>query len=271
MIVASALVDALGPGRPRRRPAWPRSSASLRRAAYAAAREPRRRDGSPSRSRRRRRRRSRPPLDWPGWSRSGKTEELALEALVAYAAALRPVAEAGRRGVPEPRRALDIDVVERRRAAAGPSSASRAASREQDRRPRRRGRSDRLAALVEAAWTTFDRIVGGRARELRKGPRGGGRDTSKMVDHVVGVRRRPMPARWASRSPERRRSTAAVEAARRDARGPPRSLRTARRSPTASGPPATPPTGSPGTPSTTPGRSRTGPSPASEGGTGPPT
>jgi hypothetical protein len=31
-------------------------------------------------------------IDWPGWSRSGKTEELALEALAAYARRYAPFA-----------------------------------------------------------------------------------------------------------------------------------------------------------------------------------
>jgi hypothetical protein len=47
--------------------------------------------------------------------------------------------------------------------------------------------ADRLAALVEASWTVFDRVVGGAPAELRKGPRGGGRDRDKIVDHVLGA------------------------------------------------------------------------------------
>ena len=44
----------------------------------------------------------------------------------------------------------------------------------------------RLAALVEAAWKTFEAVARTAPEELRKGPRGGGRDTSKIVDHVIG-------------------------------------------------------------------------------------
>jgi hypothetical protein len=43
----------------------------------------------------------------------------------------------------------------------------------------------RLAALVEAAWVVFDRVAAAAPEELRKGPRGGGRDTAKMVGHVI--------------------------------------------------------------------------------------
>ena len=45
--------------------------------------------------------------------------------------------------------------------------------------------ADRLARLVEAAWTVLDRVAAAAPAELRKGPRGGGRDRDKMVGHVV--------------------------------------------------------------------------------------
>lgn len=45
----------------------------------------------------------------------------------------------------------------------------------------------RLVALVEAAWRTFDHVVTGAPGELRKGPRGGGRNRDKIVDHVYGA------------------------------------------------------------------------------------
>jgi hypothetical protein len=44
----------------------------------------------------------------------------------------------------------------------------------------------RLAAIVEASWLAFDRIAAAAPEELRKGPRGGGRDSTKLVEHVHG-------------------------------------------------------------------------------------
>ncbi len=49
------------------------------------------------------------------------------------------------------------------------------------------GEAERLAALVEAAWAVFDEVVAGAPAELRKGPRGGGRDRDKIVGHVLGA------------------------------------------------------------------------------------
>lgn len=45
----------------------------------------------------------------------------------------------------------------------------------------------RLAALVEAAWQTFADVAAHAPAELRKGPRGGGRDRDKIVEHVLGA------------------------------------------------------------------------------------
>ena len=56
---------------------------------------------------------------------------------------------------------------------------------EDDRRPLGRAEAERQAALVAAAWTTFDLVVAGAPAELRKGPRGGGRDRDTIVAHCV--------------------------------------------------------------------------------------
>ena len=45
--------------------------------------------------------------------------------------------------------------------------------------------AERLASLVEAAWVIFDRVAERSPAELRKGPRGGGRDRDKMIGHVI--------------------------------------------------------------------------------------
>jgi len=45
--------------------------------------------------------------------------------------------------------------------------------------------AERRARIVEAAWTVFARVVASAPAELRKGPRGGGRDRDKMVGHVI--------------------------------------------------------------------------------------
>ena len=123
-------------------------------------------------------------VDWPGWSRSGKTEDAAVESLIAYAGRYAPIAEAaGETFDPDK---VDVDVVERLSGGGGIDFGVPDQVTEQDRRAVTVSGARRLAALVEASWHAFDRISKGAPDELRKGPRGGGRDTPKIVDHVLG-------------------------------------------------------------------------------------
>ena len=120
-------------------------------------------------------------VDWPGWSRSGKTEELALAALQDYAPRYAVVAEEA--GVPfDPG---DYEVVERTEGAGGTDFGVPSSITDLDRRPVDAAEAERQARLVEAAWTVFARVAAGAPAELRKGPRGGGRDRDKMVGHVA--------------------------------------------------------------------------------------
>ena len=47
--------------------------------------------------------------------------------------------------------------------------------------------AERLSALVNAAWAVFDEVASSAPAQLRKGPRGGGRDRDTMIDHVLGA------------------------------------------------------------------------------------
>jgi hypothetical protein len=124
-------------------------------------------------------------LDWPGWSRPGKTPEAAIEALLSYAP--RYAAVAARAGVGPATDDLDADVVEQLDGDATTAFGAPSITFEADRVPTDAAEAKRIAALVQAAWTAFDRIAATAPAELRKGPRGGGRDTAKMVEHVVGA------------------------------------------------------------------------------------
>ncbi len=55
-----------------------------------------------------------------------------------------------------------------------------------DTRPTTAREGEALAAIVEAAWAAFDATAAAAPATLRKGPRGGGRDTAKVVEHVDG-------------------------------------------------------------------------------------
>lgn len=121
-------------------------------------------------------------LDWPGWSRAGRGEEDALEALAAYLPRYATIAAAAGHSLPRP--AAHFEVVER---LAGSSTTDfgvpeRAASAESE--PLDKAGAARRAALVVASWRYLDEVVAGAPAVLRKGPRGGGRDRDAIAGHV---------------------------------------------------------------------------------------
>ncbi|HEX2756280.1 MAG TPA: hypothetical protein VHM48_12500 [Candidatus Limnocylindrales bacterium] len=127
--------------------------------------------------------------DWPGWSRSGKTEELALGALVAYAPRYAVIADADHRRIAAGPTIEDLDVVERNAGSAGTEYGVPSRPSDHDARPTEADDAKRLAGLVEVAWVFFDRTAAAAPEELRKGPRGGGRNTSKVIAHVMDADR----------------------------------------------------------------------------------
>jgi len=123
--------------------------------------------------------------DWPGWSRSGKTEELALESLAVYAPRYAVIADAEHRRFAATISVDDLEVVERNEGSDGTELGVPSRPTDQDARPVDADDAARLAGLVAAAWDLFDRTAASAPEELRKGPRGGGRNTSKVVAHVM--------------------------------------------------------------------------------------
>jgi hypothetical protein len=123
-------------------------------------------------------------LRWPGWARSGRSEELALSALSEYADRYAEVCEvAGVRFAP----GTEFTIVERVAGDATTDFGAPGAVPEADRAPVGAAEARRSATLVRAAWDVFDRVAAASPPWLRKGPRGGGRDRDKMIDHVLGA------------------------------------------------------------------------------------
>jgi len=128
-------------------------------------------------------------IDWPGWCRSGRTPEAALEALAAYAERYAPVAaEAGLR-LPRARGVDAFTVIEEAEGDATTVFGAPSIPAAIEMRPAGAAAVGRAATLLPAAWKFLDDVAAASPAELRKGPRGGGRDRDKMIDHVLGAER----------------------------------------------------------------------------------
>jgi hypothetical protein len=124
-------------------------------------------------------------LDWPGWCRSGRTEEQALATLEEYAARYRVVPELAGLAFPAAGATPAFEVVERLTGDASTDFGAPGAIPAADHSPPSAVERARLAALLDACWDVFGQVVATAPPTLRKGPRGGGRDRDAIVEHVV--------------------------------------------------------------------------------------
>ena len=124
-------------------------------------------------------------LDWPGWSRGAKSPELALEMLESYRGRYRPVAALA--GMARDFAAAGpLEVVEDRVGTGStdfwgisfsPSSTEHG--------PMGEAELERGITLLQACWAFFDGVAARVSPEMRKGPRGGGRDRDRIIRHTI--------------------------------------------------------------------------------------
>lgn len=141
-------------------------------------------------------------LDWPGWSRGAKTPELALETLESYRERYRPVAAAAGMA-DEFDTAGRLEVIEDRVGTGStdfwgisfsPSTA------EHD--PMDDAELERKITLLQTCWGFFDGVAKRVSAEMRKGPRGGGRDRNTIIRHTIRTESEDFAKRLGLRIPE---------------------------------------------------------------------
>jgi hypothetical protein len=126
-------------------------------------------------------------IDWPGWARSGRDEDAALEALFAYAPRYARALKGTRLGFEVPKDPSALRVAERLPGTATTDFGAPDVPPSADAEPVSDADLHRFATLFRACWRSFDRAAEAAENvELAKGPRGGGRDLDKIVDHVLG-------------------------------------------------------------------------------------
>jgi hypothetical protein len=126
-------------------------------------------------------------FDWPGWDRGGKSEEEALAVLASYRPRYAMVAELA--GLAKEFGATGTVKVVERVPGTGMTDfytlSARPAKPEQ--KPMTEAECERKLALLRACWAYFDDVASRVSAELRKGPRGGGRNRDLIVRHVNGA------------------------------------------------------------------------------------
>ena len=124
-------------------------------------------------------------LDWPGWSRGAKTPDEALESLLDYADRYAVVPKRAKVAFSPPATVRGIKVVERLPGGGGTEFGVPSVAAASEDEPVGSRDLTRLVSLLEAAWATFDAAAAkATGVKLRLGPRGGGRQVPKIIEHV---------------------------------------------------------------------------------------
>ncbi len=124
-------------------------------------------------------------IDWPGWSRGAKSAELALETLESYRERYRPIADlAGLER--EFDTAGPLEIIEEKVGTGSTDfwgiSFSPSAT---EHGPMSEAELERGITLLRACWGFFDGVTARVSPEMRKGPRGGGRDRDRIIRHTI--------------------------------------------------------------------------------------
>ena len=126
-------------------------------------------------------------LEWPGWCRVGRDEDTALQALFDYGPRYARLLDATPLGFQTPVDRSVFAVIERLEGNATTDFGAPDASPSGDAQPIDAAGLQRMQTLLRACWEAFDQAVQATTgKELRKGPRGGGRELDGIVRHVLG-------------------------------------------------------------------------------------
>lgn len=125
-------------------------------------------------------------VDWPGWCRSGRNELSALSALIDYCPRYAQVLQDTRIGFQCAIGLPDLKVVERLTGNKTTNFGAPAIPFESDKQPVDHSELERFKEILLGCWRVFNKSIRQAAGlVLRKGPRGGGRDQDKLIQHVL--------------------------------------------------------------------------------------
>lgn len=122
-------------------------------------------------------------LWFPGWFGHGKTPDAAIERLLEYRSRYAPIAKVARRALPPDSSLVIVDELEGN----GTTQFGAPGQIADGERDVDAATLKKLRSLHAACHDAFDEVVVSAPATLRKGPRGGGRDTAKVVEHVLDV------------------------------------------------------------------------------------
>ena len=127
-------------------------------------------------------------VGWPGWCRSGRGEDAALQALFDYGPRYESALRLEGINFEAPSGLSALRVTERVEGTRTTDYGAPDIAPTADARPVGAAELNRFQAILKACWRAFDvAVAGADGQELTRGPRGGGRDLEGIVRHVLGA------------------------------------------------------------------------------------
>lgn len=125
-------------------------------------------------------------IEWPGWCRGGRDEAAALQALCESGPRYARILDRTGLAFKAPADPSAFAVVERLEGNATTDFGAPNIALSSDTQPVDQAELQRFQTLLEAYWRAFDDAVqAATGKELRKGPRGGGRDLEGVIRHLL--------------------------------------------------------------------------------------
>ena len=127
-------------------------------------------------------------VDWRGWCRHGRDEASAMQALLDAGPRYARLLHGSDLAFSAPQSTVVFHIIERVEGTVTTDFGAPDRIIASDSEPFGPSELERATTLLNVYWRAFDAAVEGAiGKELRKGPRGGGRDLDGIVEHVMGA------------------------------------------------------------------------------------
>jgi hypothetical protein len=127
-------------------------------------------------------------VEWPGWSRWGKGDDEAIVALLQAGPRYAALMDSAGLQFKAPTEVAQLHITERVEGGATTDFGAPEAPHSSDSQVVDQSDVSRFEAILDASWQALAQAVDGAGgKELRKGPRGGGRELASIVDHVTAA------------------------------------------------------------------------------------
>jgi hypothetical protein len=125
-------------------------------------------------------------VEWPGWTRAGRDEATAFGTILAYAPRYERALQSTKLDFHAPKELDDFEVIERLPGNSTTDFGAPDIPAPSDDKALDKSSLERSIAILNSCWDALSDVYdSANGKELRKGPRGGGREIDAIIMHVI--------------------------------------------------------------------------------------